>query len=70
MANAKPSSGSASRYRFLRPGGAELETALLSGDKAAEARAEELSRAQRTAVVIERHDLVDWEYVTEVDKRP
>jgi hypothetical protein len=57
-------------YRFSRPGGIEIETRALSSDDKAEEIARELSRAQETPVVIERHDHVDWEYVTEADERP
>jgi hypothetical protein len=57
-------------YRFSRPGGVEIETRELADDDAAAAIARELSRAQETPVVIERHDHVDWEYVTEADERP
>ncbi len=57
-------------YRYSRPGGTEVETRQVSGDDAAEAYARELSKAQETPIIIERHDHVDWEYVTEVDERP
>ena len=32
--------------------------------------ARELSKSQVVPVIIERHDHVDWEYVTEADERP
>ena len=47
-----------------------METCELSGDDAAETHARELSKARESPVVIERHDHVDWEYVTEADERP
>ncbi|MDA8295583.1 MAG: hypothetical protein M0004_03160 [Actinomycetota bacterium] len=57
------------RYRFARPGNEELATGEYESDDAAEAAARRLSSDQRTPVIVERHDLVDWEYVTEVDER-
>ena len=56
-------------YRFSRPGDVEIEIQALDGDGTAEAHARELSTAQQTAVIIQRHDHVDWEYLTEVDER-
>jgi hypothetical protein len=57
-------------YRFSQPGGAEIETGDFGGDAAAETHARELSTSQSIPVIIERHAMVDWEYVTEVDERP
>lgn len=65
-----PSSAKTWQYRFSRPGHLEIETRDLGGDDAAEACARQISTAQETPVIIERHDHVDWEYVTEVDERP
>jgi hypothetical protein len=70
MTDSRPFSAGAQRYRFTRPGGIEIETSELDGDDAAEAYARDLSKGQETPVVIERHNHVDWEYVTEVDTRP
>ena len=58
------------RYRFAGPGDAELEIAELAGDEEAEAHARELSKREEAPVRVQRHDLVAWEYVTEVDERP
>jgi hypothetical protein len=69
MSTTGPDSGKTWLYRFSRPGGIEIETHALSSDDRAEEIARELSRAQETPVVIERHDHVDWEYVTEADER-
>ena len=69
MTSTGSSSGQTWLYRFSRPGGAEVETRQLDGDEAAEDLARELSKAQETPIVIERHDHVDWEYVTEADER-
>lgn len=41
----------------------------MNSDEDAEVRARELSQGQGTPVIIEHHDHVDWEYVTEVDNR-
>ncbi|MDA8288770.1 MAG: hypothetical protein M0014_10045 [Actinomycetota bacterium] len=57
------------RYRFARPGNVELSTGEYESDEAAEAAARRVSSDQQTPVIVERHDLVDWEYVTEVDER-
>ena len=57
-------------YRFSRPGGIEIETRELGTDDAADAYARALSKPQGTPVIVEHHDHVDWEYVTEVDERP
>jgi hypothetical protein len=70
MTDTGPSSPITHRYRFSRPGGAEIETRDLDSDEAAEAQARELSKGQDTPVIVEHHDHVDWEYVTEVDNRP
>ncbi len=70
MTDSRPSSAGAQRYRFTRPGGVEIETNELESDDAAEAYARDLSKGQGTPVIVERHDHVDWEYVTEVDTRP
>jgi hypothetical protein len=65
-----PSAAKTWRYHFTRPGGEEVEAGELPGDGPAEARARELSTQLQVPIVIERHGLVDWEYVTEVDERP
>lgn len=70
MTDTDPSHSKTWRYRFTRPGGEEIETGEHGGDEPAEARAREISKAQESPVVVERHDMVDWEYVTEVDERP
>jgi hypothetical protein len=70
MTDSGSSSPGAQRYRFTRPGGIEIETNEMVSDDAAEVRARDLSKGQETPVIIERHDHVDWEYVTEVDERP
>jgi hypothetical protein len=70
MTHTDPSSGRTWLYRFSRPGGIEIETRELSGDDTAETYARELSKSQVVPVIIERHDHVDWEYVTEADERP
>lgn len=70
MTDADPSHAKTWRYHFTRPGGAEIEAGDFDGDEAAEARGREISKAEASAIVVERHDLVDWEYVTEVDERP
>jgi hypothetical protein len=70
MSDMGPPSGKTSLYRFSRPGGVEIESRELDDDDAAEAYARALPVARETAVVIQRHDHVDWEYVTEVDERP
>jgi hypothetical protein len=70
MTPTEPSSGSTSRYQFSLPGGVEIEVRELADDDAAAAYARELSNARQDAIVIKRHDHVDWEYVTEVDETP
>jgi hypothetical protein len=71
MTDQESSSGGAWQYRFLRPGGVEIETREFNGDDAAETYARELSKARETPVIIQRfHGHVDWQYVTEVDARP
>ena len=71
MADQEPSSGGVWQYRFLRPGGVEIETREFDGDDAAERYADEISKEQDTPVIIHRlHGHVDWQYVTEVDARP
>ncbi|HTV11860.1 MAG TPA: hypothetical protein VME20_08345 [Acidimicrobiales bacterium] len=69
MTYSGPPAGSTPLYRFSEPGGAEIETRELADDDAAEERARELSKDREAPVVIERRDLVDWEYVTEADER-
>jgi hypothetical protein len=70
MTNTGPSSAKTSLYRFAEPGGTEIETRAFDSDEAAETYARELPKARETPIVIERHNHVDWEYVTEVDERP
>jgi hypothetical protein len=67
--NGQPS-GKSWHYRFSRPGDVEIETGDFGGDDAAESRARELSTTLVVPVVVERHGVVDWQYVTEVDERP
>jgi hypothetical protein len=69
MTDTGPHPAKASRYRFSRPDGAEIEIQELDSDDAAEMVARELSKAQDIPVVIERFGHVDWEYVTEADER-
>ena len=70
MSNTAPSSGKTSLYRFSKPGGIEIETRDLGSDETAEEHARELSKTQEAPIIIERHNHVDWEYVTEADERP
>ncbi len=69
MTDTGPQSVKSARYRFSRPGGAEIETRELDSDDDAEMVARELSRDQQVPVTIERYGHVDWEYVTEADER-
>lgn len=69
MTNSSQSSRRTWQYRFSRPGNVEIDTIELDSDDAAETHARELSKTSQIPVIIERHDLVDWEYVTEVDER-
>ena len=70
MSNSGHPSSTASLYRFSEPGDIEIETRQLDDDDSAESYARQLPRAQETPIIIQRHDHVDWEYVTEVDARP
>ncbi|MCU1494827.1 MAG: hypothetical protein JWO62_2591 [Acidimicrobiaceae bacterium] len=70
MTDTRPSSDKTWLYRFSRPGGVEIGTHELNSDDAAALYARQLPQAGETPIVIERHDLVDWEYVTEIDERP
>lgn len=56
-------------YRFMGPGGAELEQGHLEDDDSAEAHGREISASEQVPVTIERRGHVDWEYVTEEDER-
>lgn len=69
MTDTQPSSGRTWRYRFSRPGDEELEVGEFTGDDAAEVYARQLSKSNGTPVIIQRHGIVDLEYVTEVDER-
>jgi hypothetical protein len=69
MTDMEPSFGRTWSYRFSRPGDLEIEIGELNGDASAEAYARELSTSLNTAVIVQRHDHVDWEYLTEVDER-
>jgi len=69
MDQTEPSLGKTSLYRFVRPDGTEIEQLGLADDDAAEGHARALSKTQQIPVTIERHDHVDWEYVTEADER-
>lgn len=70
MSTTGPAPARTWRYRFAGPGDAELEIAELASDGEAEAHARELSKREEAPVRVQRHDLVAWEYVTEVDERP
>jgi len=70
MSASGPASGRTWRYRFAGPEGTELEIAELASDEEAEVHARELSKREDVPVRVQRHDLVAWEYVTEVDERP
>jgi hypothetical protein len=70
MTDTPPSSAKTWRYRFTRPGDAEIETGEFTGDEAAIARGRELSTSMEAAIVVERYGLVDWHYVDELDERP
>ncbi len=70
MNDTGPSSSITRRYRFSRPGEVEIEVREFDAVDDAEAYARELSKGQGSPVIIEHHDHVDWEYVTEVDERP
>ena len=70
MNDTGPSSSITKRYRFTRPGEVEIEVREFDSVDDAEAYARELSKRQGSPVIIEHHDHVDWEYVTEVDERP
>ncbi|HUB70275.1 MAG TPA: hypothetical protein VL984_07625 [Acidimicrobiales bacterium] len=69
MADTQQPSDETGLYRFSVSGGAEIETRRLDSDDAAEEYARQLPVAKEQPVLIERHDHVDWEYVTEVDER-
>jgi len=69
VTDTEPSSGRTWRYRFSRPGDEEIEVGEFAGDEAAEAHARQLSKASETPVIIQRHGIVDLEYITEVDER-
>jgi hypothetical protein len=56
-------------YRFLGPDGAEIEARDLDGDGTAESYARELSKARQIPVTVQRHDHVNWEYLSEADER-
>lgn len=56
-------------YRFVQPGGVEIETGEFGGNDLAEAHARELSKAHHSPIIVEYHNLVDWVYVTEADER-
>jgi hypothetical protein len=70
MTDTDRSSGKTWLYRFSRPGEIEIGTHELGGDDSAMDYARELPEASETPIVIERHDHVGWEYVTEIDERP
>jgi hypothetical protein len=70
MTDTGPSAGKTWLYRFAAPGEVEIETHELEGDEAALAHAREMSSARVIPIIVERHDHVDWEYITEVDERP
>jgi hypothetical protein len=70
MPDTPSSSGRTWRYRFTRPGGAEVETGEFPRDEAAIARARELSTSIEEPIVVERYGRVDWHYLDEVDERP
>ncbi len=70
MPDAPSSSDKTWRYRFIRPGGDEVETGAFGDDEAAMGRARELSTSRGEAIVVERYGMVDWHYVDEADERP
>jgi len=70
MSDSGPSHGYTWRYRFARPDGTEIDEQVHSSDDAAVSAARALPLASETPIVIHRHDLVDWQYVTEIDERP
>jgi hypothetical protein len=70
MPDTPSSSGRTWRYRFTRPGGAEVETGEFPRDEAAIGRARELSTSIEEPIVVERYGRVDWHYLDEVDERP
>jgi len=69
MTNTGTSGAKTWRYRFALPDNTELEIQEFTSDDAAETYARTLSKSNDAPVKIGRHDLVDWEYVTEVDER-
>jgi hypothetical protein len=72
MTDAQPSPGTLWRYQFSEPGDTVVETGEFDGDDTAEARARELSKSNRSPIVVKRHSghVDSWVYVTEVDERP
>lgn len=70
MSDTGQTAGKTWLYRFSEPGEVEIETGEFASDEAADTHARELSKARATPVVIERHGLVAWQYVTEADARP
>ena len=69
MADLQSPAAGTSLYRFLQPEGTEVEQQQFTDDDAAEEHASDLSKARQTPITVERHDHVDWEYVTEADER-
>lgn len=71
MTDAPVPPGPTWRYQFTTADGAEIATDSFPNDSAAEAWAQQRSKADDTVIVIHRHSAhVDaWEYVTEVDER-
>jgi hypothetical protein len=59
------------RYRFTTSDGDASDDEELDSDQAAEAHAQERSRAEATVITVHRHSgHVDaWEYLTEADER-
>lgn len=71
MSETQPSDARTWRYHFLRrAGGDEVEAGEFTGDEAAIARARELSTSLVEPIVVERHGIVAWQYIDEVDERP
>ncbi len=68
MTDFRRSAGQPSLYRFVQAGTA-VEQREFPGDDQAEEHARGLSKARQAPITIERHDHVDWEYVTEADER-
>jgi hypothetical protein len=70
MTDTQPSFGRMWQYKFLAsPHREEIEVREFNGDDTAEAYARELSKSREIPIIIERHGIVDWAYIDEVDER-